>query len=417
MTRKTMRDVHLVTQGAVTLKVYQVNRGERTIFSVSDREHGRRRLRQFGRLEKALGWAATRAKELDRGKNPSVTLSNVEGAIYERAKKLLAPTGRAIDQVASEYAEVRAILGDEASLKDAAIFFAERRLNISQRSVPEIVEELLRERSHKSVAYVRDIRQRLRRFAKSMTGPISSVTRGDLTAWLRAQGGSPRNHDNFRQALVTLFRFAQRQGYLPDGKTEAEKTEAKDSGDDGEIGIFTPDEMRRLLVAARPDVRPFLVLGAFAGIRTAEIKRLDWSEINFDTSYIEIKKAKAKTRGRRLIKMQPNLVEWLKHDRKTSGPVTLLARPEKTASEVVCRATKAPEQPAVVWKRNGLRHSYCTYRMAVVQNEHIVSSEMGNSPAMVHKNYRELATLESGLEWFSVTDAILPIRASVGVNS
>ena len=61
MTRKTTADVHLVTQGAVTLKVYQVNRGERTIFSVSDREHGRRRLRQFGRLEKALGWVFTRA--------------------------------------------------------------------------------------------------------------------------------------------------------------------------------------------------------------------------------------------------------------------------------------------------------------------------------------------------------------------
>jgi hypothetical protein len=59
-----------VTQGAVTLKAYQVNCGERTIFSVSDREHGRRRLRQFGRLEKALGWAATRAKELDRRKKP-----------------------------------------------------------------------------------------------------------------------------------------------------------------------------------------------------------------------------------------------------------------------------------------------------------------------------------------------------------
>jgi integrase len=402
MTRRTTQDVHLVTQGAVTLKVYQINRGERTVFSVSDRDHGRRRLRQFGRLEKALGWAATRAKELDRGKNPSVTLSNVEGAMYERAKKLLAPTGRAMDQVANEYAEARAILGEKATLKDAAIFFADRRLFIAQRSVPEVVEELLAARKHKSVAYVRDIRQRLRRLAQAMTGPISTVTRTDLTDWLRTQAGSSRNHDNFRQALVTLFRFAQRQGYLPEGKTEAEKTEARDSGADGEIGIFTPEEMRRLLAATRRDVRPFLVLGAFAGIRTAEIKRLDWSEINFDTGYIEIKKAKAKTRGRRLIKMLPNLVEWLKLDREMGGPVIRLVRPEKTAGDVVCRATKTDDQAAVTWKRNGLRHSYCTYRMAVVQNEHIVSSEMGNSPTMVYQNYRELVTQEWGCQWFSI---------------
>jgi integrase len=402
MPRRSTQDVHLVTQGAVTLRVYQVNRGHRTVFSVSDREHGRRKLRQFGRLEKALEWAAARAKELDRGKSPSVMLSTLEGAIYERAKKLVASTGQAIDHVAGEYAEARAILGDKASLKDAAVFFAERRLRIIQRSIPEVVEELLHARGHKSERYIRDIRQRLRRLAREMTGPISTITRADLTTWLRAQGGAARNHDNFRQALVLMFRFAQRQGYLPEGKTEAEKTETKGSSDDGEIGIFTPAEMRRLLVACRRDVRPYLVLGAFAGIRTAEINRLDWSEINFDTGYIEIKRAKAKTRGRRLIKMQSNLMEWLKLERKPFGPVVSLVRPEKTAGDVVCRATKTSDETAVVWKRNGLRHSYCTYRMAVVQNEHTVSSEMGNSPAIIYQSYRELATPEQGAAWFSI---------------
>src|SRR5476651_862457 len=73
------------------------------------------------------------------------------------------------------------------------------------------------------------------------------------------------------------------------------------------------------------------------------------------TPDIEIKKSKAKTKGRRLIKMQPNLVEWLKKARQTSGPVTRLVRPEKTASEVV----GAKLEPAIAWKRNGLRHSYC----------------------------------------------------------
>jgi integrase len=297
---------------------------------------------------------------------------------------------------------VRAILGNKASLRDAVVFFAERRLHLVQRSVPEVVEELLLARSHKSERYIRDIRLRLRRLSRDITGPISSVTQADLASWLRVQGKSTRNHDNFRQALVLLFRFAQRQGYLPEGRTEAEKTEAKNAGNDGEIGIFTPDDMRRLLATARRDVRPFLALGGFAGIRTAEINRLDWSEIDFNSGYIEIKRTKAKTRGRRLIKMQPNLVEWLKLDRRSSGPVTPLARPEKTAGDVVCRSTKKPEKSAVVWKRNGLRHSYCTYRMAVVQNEHIVSSEMGNSPAMVFANYRALATKEQGEEWFSI---------------
>ena len=131
---------------------------------------------------------------------------------------------------------------------------------------------------------------------------------------------SSRSHDNFRQVLVLLFRFAQKQGYLPEGRTEAEKTEPMGNNGDGEIGIFTVEEMRRLLSTAGNDVLPYLVLGAFAGIRTAEIVRLDWQEINFDTGYIEIKKSKAKTKGRRLIKMQPNLVAWLRKAREALRP-------------------------------------------------------------------------------------------------
>ena len=96
--------------------------------------------------------------------------------------------------------------------------------------------------------------------------------------------------------------------------------------------------------------------------------------------------------------MQPNLVAWLKKAVKPSGPVTPLARPEKTASEVIA----AKLDPAIPWKRNGLRHSYCTYRYAILQNEHQVSAEMGNSPAMIFANYRALATKEQAEEWFAI---------------
>ena len=44
-------------------------------------------------------------------------------------------------------------------------------------------------------------------------------------------------------------------------------------------GIFTPEELNRLLSAAQenvPDVLGFLVIGAFAGLRMAEIERLTW---------------------------------------------------------------------------------------------------------------------------------------------
>ena len=49
--------------------------------------------------------------------------------------------------------------------------------------------------------------------------------------------------------------------------------------DDVDVQIFTPTEMRKLLAAASNEFLPRIVLGAFAGLRSAEIKRLTWDDI------------------------------------------------------------------------------------------------------------------------------------------
>jgi integrase len=397
--RSTAQNVEAITHGGVTLKVYEINRGPRRVFSVAHKENGRRLLKQFSDQKEALTWALRRAKEIDHGKARSFVLSPDEGVIYQRAKGIIAKTGKGLDEVARDYVGALDTLGTGVRLSDAATYYAERHLRLTQRTVPEVVDELLEARAHKSARYARDLRHRLGRFAREMTGYIANLTQKDLSSWLRSLHLSTRSHDNFRQVLVLLFRFAQRQNYLPEGRTEAEKTEPMGDNGESEIEIFSTGEMRCLLEKAGNDVLPYLVLGAFAGIRTAEIVRMEWPEINFKTGYIEIKKSKAKTKGRRLIKMQPNLVAWLIKAAQPSGPVTPLARPDYTAAEVLAPKCKPP----VKWKRNGLRHSYCTYRMAMVQNEHTVSSEMGNSPAMVYRSYRELATREQGGEWFSIS--------------
>ena len=46
------------------------------------------------------------------------------------------------------------------------------------------------------------------------------------------------------------------------------------------------------------------------------------------------------------------------------------------------------------WPRNVLRHSYISYRIAVVKSAEQVALEAGNSPAIIFRHYRELATEE-----------------------
>jgi hypothetical protein len=225
MARNQAQNTQSVTQGSVTLKIYEVSRGTRTIYSVAHKDGGRRQLKQFSDMAAALTWAAT----------PAFMLSPDEGAMYQRAKQILAGTGKALDEIAREYVDARDTLGGAVRLDVAATYYAERRLRLVQRTVPEVVKELLEARAHKSIRHVKDLNSRLGRFAREVIGYIANVTQRDLALWLRGLGLSSRSHDNFRQVLVPLFRFAQKQGYLPEGRTEAEKTEPMGDNTEGEI--------------------------------------------------------------------------------------------------------------------------------------------------------------------------------------
>jgi hypothetical protein len=54
------------------------------------------------------------------------------------------------------------------------------------------------------------------------------------------------------------------------------------------------------------------------------------------------------------------------------------------------------------WPRNVLRHSFITYRIAVVKSADQVALEAGNSPSIIFKNYRELTTEEQADKWFGI---------------
>jgi hypothetical protein len=56
-------------------------------------------------------------------------------------------------------------------------------------------------------------------------------------------------------------------------------------------------------------------------------------------------------------------------------------------------------------RRNGLRHSFITFHMAMHTNENLTAAEAGNSPQMIHDHYRALATQKEARAWFSVKPA------------
>ena len=56
----------------------------------------------------------------------------------------------------------------------------------------------------------------------------------------------------------------------------------------------------------------------------------------------------------------------------------------------------------LAWKRNALRHSFISYRVAEIQNVAQVALEAGNSPKIIFSNYRELVKAADAKKWFAI---------------
>ena len=194
--------------------------------------------------------------------------------------------------------------------------------------------------------------------------------------------------------LVLELLAARSQNCLPaEQMTAAEQVSKVKVKNDDDVSVFTPAEMRTILHAAPPHLIPILAVGAFSGIRMAELNRLDWSAFDLDRGIIELRAGQAKTASRRIIPITENLRAWIEPlPRKGKVVRTVLLHREVTA---LARALK------MEWPRNVLRHSFISYRIAKVKSADQVALEAGNSPSIIFKNYRELATEEQADEWFA----------------
>jgi integrase len=379
-----MRTIIAVKRGNTTIKIYR-HKGRRykgkhyELFTVAYRLNGKQLRKNFSRYKEASDFASDTATALEKGRTQVLSLSAADWQSYLAAENLLRPFGIPLHEAIEEYVATR------------------KRKKIVEKRVGEIVDELLtaKENAGLSRRYIETLRTYLLRFAASFQTNIGSINTGAITCWLDGLKVGPRSYNNVRQGIVTLFNFARRRGYLVKGET----TEAADvetvRNDEGEIVILTPAELSKLLRRSKPLYQLYFALAAFTGIRSAELLRLEWSEINFEKGQIEVKARKAKSAARRLVPVQPNLAKWLEPYRGSKGKLFQSRR-------TVDSAIKFGKRLGIPWKANCLRHSYATYRLSIMPDAGRIALEMGNSPDKLFNKYRQLDRYNHAPEWFAI---------------
>lgn len=373
-------------------------------------EGGKRRFDCYASETEALEAADTLAKRIDSRDYVAASMTRAQAIEYANAAKRLEPFNVTVDEATATVAECLKTVGDLANLHAAAKFYAARHKKITPKRVADVVTELIMVKQSRGASdrYLKDLHYRLDRFADTFKKDIGSVTTPEIQEWLDAQKLSPQSYVNFQRVVHLLFKFAVAHGYAVDNPVDgAERIKVRN----GDVEIFKPAEMARILAAVSPEFLPCIAIGAFAGLRTAEIQRLEWQDIDLPDRMITVAASKAKTASRRIVPIHDNLAEWLapyagregklwtmsefpfhREQRKAAAATAVEADPEK--------GTKA--QKAVTWKANALRHSYASYRFAQTGDAGRVAGELGNSAAVVHRHYRELVKPADAERWFSI---------------
>lgn len=267
-------------------------------------------------------------------------------------------------------------------------------------SVNDAVKRLLESKRAAGLSerHLYSIENRLSRFATDHAGrSLASFTLRDVEQWLHALPVSGQTKNHYKAALHSLFGYGVKLGACvanPVAGIDSQKVVR------GAPVILTPSQLSALLTACAADgeMLAFIGIGAFAGLRRAEIERLRWEDVNLSRGFIIVGAQNAKTGKRRLVPVCASLRKWLAPAAKTAGPVAPTMNFRNRFD-----AVREAAGLLAKWEGNELRHSYASYRLAQNQNAAQTALELGNSPTVLESHYKELTTPEDAARWFAVT--------------
>jgi integrase/recombinase XerD len=374
---------------------YKVKIGGRTMWQVNlesssiKRDNGSiervRPRRTFANVEEAREFAIL--KRIERKNRGSLSVSMPD----------------ALRVAALKAAEILSPFGSEASLLvDAALeYAAHRELSRNSETVQNAVAALLKNKENDRVRprYLEDLRSRLGRFARDFGGSkVCDVTPGQIDSWLHDLEQAPISRNTHHLRLHTLFEYCRTRGWL--SANPLDDVPRAHVNQEAPIGILSVDQTARLLENASPLTLPFWLFSIFCGLRSAEVRRLEWKDVHWDERLVEVPSVKSKTASRRFVSLRSNVLEWLAPYRDSCGRVC----PPSLYERLV-----ADRQAAGIleWPPNGGRHSFASYHLAHFRDPRELALEMGHTRSEVtFRHYRELVKPAEAQKFWRIAPAI-----------
>ena len=209
---------------------------------------------------------------------------------------------------------------------------------------------------------------------------------------------TPETKNNYRRTLSALFNFCFRKDFIQRNPIEKVATITKGKK---EPEVYKVNEVRYMMNRSpeKSEIRAFLAIGAFGGLRVAEIQRLTWDRIHLKEKEIVLDASITKTSQRRIVKMTDNLVEWLTPyiSEMLQGGLVI-----KNKNIFRKELEKFREANKINWIDNGLRHSGASYYLALTKNANETAEQMGHAVDVLKQNYNGLARERDAIKYFEI---------------
>ena len=162
------------------------------------------------------------------------------------------------------------------------------------------------------------------------------------------------------------------------------------------VHVLKPAELNKLIAAApkvckeHDMITPWLMFGAFAGLRSSETERLKWEDVRLDIGQLYVSPGKTEN-AERWIVLTPPLLDWCK--RMLEAGATGLVLGGSDLRNVSRRKGKLRNLSGVDIPHNALRHSYGSHHLVHYDKPSATALEMGHhSPQVTFKAYRRAVT-------------------------
>lgn len=299
----------------------------------------------------------------------------------------------------------------QIGLMDAVRDFLEaHHQRVASLPFGQLFDLYLEAKAKRSEKYKVQLRWAKDRFTSLHDRLASDITVRDLDELLKNEKATVKNA--WMRYLRAVFNWGLKRDYLTDNpiaKMDFEKVVK------GDTEIFEPKLVQALLndcLENDLELLPFRVIGFFCGVRPdGELPRLDWSDIDLTDKVLKLRAEITKKRRLRFVGLSDNALAWLEAYKLRSGNVegSVVPLTPDELRDHHCEnwlrvvGTTKDGKPKLRWIQQGMRHSFCSYWLALNEDiDRLVIQSGHESKEVMWRNYYRATTKAKAKEFWSI---------------